>query len=117
LREETNRIIDASDEIILTDDIKYLIGEVFIDVDSDNAESLLESEKKRIDKLIKVKEAELKKIQETSKQLKGMCIVTSTHCRCPLFKVWQKHQLGLNRHLLIDCEFIPCILLVQVAGV
>jgi prefoldin subunit 4 len=92
LREEINRITDASDEIILTDDIKYLIGEVFIDVDSDNAETLLEKEKKRIEKLIKVKEVELKKIQETSKQLKGMCVSTTTHYdRCSIFEVWQKH--------------------------
>jgi prefoldin subunit 4 len=71
MREEINKITDASDEIILTDDIKYLIGEVFIDVDTDFAEQLLDADKKKLEKLIKIKETEFKKIQETMKQLKG----------------------------------------------
>jgi prefoldin subunit 4 len=79
LREEINRINDATDEIILTDDIKFLVGEVFIDVDNDNAEQMLESEKKRLEKSIRTKEGELKRIQETAKQIKGIHFLFFSH--------------------------------------
>ena len=43
LKEEINKINDAADEIIISDDIKFTVGEVFVDVqDSDAGEEMLE---------------------------------------------------------------------------
>ncbi|KAL0488989.1 prefoldin subunit 4 [Acrasis kona] len=70
-KEDKNKLTDALEEIILSDDVKYLVGEVFVDVEGDDAEKMLEDEKLNLDKQVSIKEAELKKIQDTSKQLKA----------------------------------------------
>lgn len=71
LREETANLDDASDEIYISDDIKFALGEVFIDMDQDQAEELLDEQKGKSKALRREKEKELEAIQERMKKLKG----------------------------------------------
>lgn len=50
---------------------RYLVGEVFIDVDQDGAEQRLEKQKKEISKEVKSLEKQLEDVQKKMKKLKG----------------------------------------------
>ena len=71
LKEEINKINDAADEIIISDDVKFSIGEIYVDVDGDTAEALLEKERKRVNKSVKALEVEYQQIQDKMKILKA----------------------------------------------
>ena len=74
LDEELNKINDAADEIIISDDIKFSVGEVFCQVeDSDAAEDMLEKERRRtkdsLNKLKNEQELIVSKMKELKAQL------------------------------------------------
>lgn len=71
LREETANLDDASDEIYISDEIKYALGEVFIDADQDQVEEMISEQMDKSKALMKKTEKEQEEILERMKVLKG----------------------------------------------
>ena len=71
LKEELNKLNDASDEIFISDNISYVVGELFVEVNTDQAEKLLESRKEQVKKDLKDKQKEFKDIENKMKELKA----------------------------------------------
>ncbi|KAL9655917.1 hypothetical protein ABK040_007538 [Willaertia magna] len=71
IKEEINKINDASDEIFISDDINFVVGEIFVEVDTDKAEKLLENKKDGLKKDLKEKQKEYKDIENKMKELKA----------------------------------------------
>ncbi|KAF0978303.1 hypothetical protein FDP41_002818 [Naegleria fowleri] len=71
LKEEMNKLNDASDEIFISDNISYVVGELFVEVTSDQAEKLLEARKEQVKRDLKEKQREHKEIETKMKELKA----------------------------------------------
>ncbi|KAG2385979.1 hypothetical protein C9374_003128 [Naegleria lovaniensis] len=71
LKEETAKLNDASDEIFISDNISYVVGELFVEVNSDQAEKLLEARKEQVKRELKEKQREFKEIETKMKELKA----------------------------------------------
>ena len=72
LKEEINKINDAADEIIISDDIKFTVGEVFVDVqDSDAGEEMLERERRRTKDALNKLDSEYELVTGKMKELKA----------------------------------------------
>lgn len=71
LKEELNKLNDASDEIFISDNISYVVGELFVEVNADQAEKLLEERKEKVKKDLKDRQKEFKDIENKMKELKA----------------------------------------------
>lgn len=71
LKEELNKVNDAADEIIISDDVKFHVGDVYVDVDTDTCEQMLEVERKRVNKQLKSLESEHVLLSSKMKELKA----------------------------------------------
>ncbi|EFC35408.1 predicted protein [Naegleria gruberi] len=71
LKEELNKLNDASDEIFISDNISYVVGELFVEVNADQAEKLLDERKEKVKKDLKDRQKEFKDIENKMKELKA----------------------------------------------
>jgi len=71
IKEEMNKLNDASDEIFISDNINYVVGELFVEVTAEQAEQLLEEKKEALKKDLKDKQKEYKDIENKMKELKA----------------------------------------------
>jgi prefoldin subunit 4 len=71
LKEELNKVNDAADEIIISDDVIFHVGDVYVDVDTDTCEQMLEVERKRVNKQLKSLESEHVLLSSKMKELKA----------------------------------------------
>eukprot|EP00744_Colponema_vietnamica_P008086 GILI01011558.1.p1 GENE.GILI01011558.1~~GILI01011558.1.p1 ORF type:complete len:126 (-),score=44.59 GILI01011558.1:81-458(-) len=70
LKSDIEKITDATDEIIIADDVKYVFGETFVAVDMDLATELLESKKTSLETELADRTQELEDLQKTVDKLK-----------------------------------------------
>ncbi|CAG9575095.1 conserved hypothetical protein [Leishmania major strain Friedlin] len=71
LRDDIEKLDDASTEAMICDEVKYVFGEAFVDVECDQAVDLLDEEKQRIESEKEEVEAELKDLDVTLTELKA----------------------------------------------
>jgi prefoldin subunit 4 len=69
--EEMNKISDASDEIFIVDEIKYVVGETFITMDQSSAEEMLEKSKKDLETKISKRKVEIASLASKMKGIKA----------------------------------------------
>lgn len=70
LKSDIEKITDATDEIIIADDVKYVFGESFVAMDMDAAGELLEAKKTSLEEELAEREGELEDLQKTIERLK-----------------------------------------------
>ncbi|KAG5500151.1 hypothetical protein JIQ42_04486 [Leishmania sp. Namibia] len=71
LRDDIEKLDDASTEVMICDDVKYVFGEAFVDVECDQAVDLLDAEKRRMESEKEEVEAELKDLDAALRELKA----------------------------------------------
>lgn len=70
IKSDIEKVTDATDEIIIADDVKYVFGETFVSMDMDAAGELLEAKKATLENELAEREAELEDLQKTIERLK-----------------------------------------------
>eukprot|EP01061_Rhynchopus_euleeides_P025116 TRINITY_DN40511_c0_g1_i1.p2 TRINITY_DN40511_c0_g1~~TRINITY_DN40511_c0_g1_i1.p2 ORF type:complete len:130 (+),score=55.87 TRINITY_DN40511_c0_g1_i1:52-441(+) len=71
LKQRLEHISDAETEIYIADDIKYVMGEAFVKMDTDEVDTLLGETKEATQAQLDVVNEEREAIQEVVKRLKG----------------------------------------------
>jgi prefoldin subunit 4 len=70
-KEEVEKCSDASTEIYIADDIKCVLGEAFVAIETDAAEEFIDQRKESLEAEIDTMEKELEDIQKRMKEFKG----------------------------------------------
>ncbi|CAJ1026381.1 Prefoldin subunit, putative [Leishmania lindenbergi] len=71
LTDDIEKLDDAGTEVMICDEVKYVFGEAFVDVECDQAVDLLDAEKQRIESEKEEVEAELKDLHVALGELKA----------------------------------------------
>mmetsp|Transcript_4931 Transcript_4931/g.7309 ORF Transcript_4931/g.7309 Transcript_4931/m.7309 type:complete len:133 (+) Transcript_4931:53-451(+) len=71
LKEEIQKCADASDEIYVTDNVKFTVGETYIDVDESLAEDLINNHEAKYKEKIDNLESQLSSIENKMDSLKS----------------------------------------------
>lgn len=72
LGDDIEKLDDASTEVMICDEVKYVFGEAFVDVECDNAVDLLDAEKQRMEGEKEEVEAELRELAGALNDLKAL---------------------------------------------
>ncbi|KAG5502815.1 hypothetical protein JKF63_04583 [Porcisia hertigi] len=68
---DIEKLDDASTEVMICDEVKYVFGEAFVDVECDQAVDLLDAEKQRVEAEKEEVESELKDLDVALTELKA----------------------------------------------
>ncbi|KPI88342.1 hypothetical protein ABL78_2581 [Leptomonas seymouri] len=71
LSDDIEKLDDASTEVMICDQVKYVFGEAFVDVECDNAVELLDTEKQRMEAEKEEVESELRELATALNDLKA----------------------------------------------
>ncbi|KAK7200369.1 Prefoldin subunit [Novymonas esmeraldas] len=71
LADDVEKLDDASTEAMICDEVKYVFGEAFVDVECDEAVDLLDAEKQRLEAEKAEAEAELRGLEAALTELKA----------------------------------------------
>lgn len=71
LSDDIEKLDDASTEVMICDQVKYVFGEAFVDVECDDAVELLDAEKTRMEQEKAEVDAELKELAAALNDLKA----------------------------------------------
>lgn len=69
---DIEKLSDAADEILIADDVKYVFGEAFVTLDSDDVGELIESKKNTIESELKALGDEKAALEKAMNQLKSL---------------------------------------------